>query len=198
MRISLSDVSLIGYMFWRDAHSQRWRVWKAAVRTSRLKHLLTCQLRLIRLSMTHAVIISSGEDLFFSLWHIDLLGSHQRCAVKANINKHVKSSFLDFRITKALQISRFTLSRLSYLCPIPDIGMPDMSSRRLRDALLLQFLQSCHQPPLWPEENPSCIEGVEERVYAEVLMNVIFEERVVRRVYGGEWNLKGKSGIEYL
>lgn len=41
-------------------------VGKAAVRNSRLTHLLTCRLRLIWLSaMTHAVIISSGEDLFF-------------------------------------------------------------------------------------------------------------------------------------
>lgn len=168
-------------MFWRDAHSQRWRVWKAAVRTSRLKHLLTCQLRLIRLSaMTHAVIISSGEDLFFSLWHIDLLGSHQRCAVKANINKHVKSSFLHFRITKALQISRWKLS-VSYSwhrhaghvlpsaawCTVAAIStiMSPASSVTWRKSLLYWgrreacLCWSAHECDIWGKGGEACVWG---------------------------------------
>lgn len=82
------------------------------------------------------------------------------------------------------------------MCPISEIGMLDMFSYLLRDVLLLQFLWSCHQLSLWPEENPSCIEGVEEHVDAKGLMNVIFEEMVVK--WGEKRNLKRHSGIGYL
>lgn len=165
-------------------------VWKAAVRNSRLKHLLTCRLHLIWLSvMTHSDIISSGVLFFFPLLHINFLDSHQRFAVKANINKLVTGSFLHSRITKALQNS---LWKLSVSHPWDRHAGHVLPS----DALLLQFLWSCHQLPLWPEENPSCIEGVREHVYAEVLMNLIFEKRVVK--WGKKENLKGNSGIGYI
>lgn len=179
-------------MFWSDAHSQQ--CWKSCSQKlpfdTSLDLPIAFNLAVSDDTRSHYL---EWKRFVFSLLHINLLDSHQRFPVKAEINKLVTGSFLHFRISKALQNSRW---KLLYLWPIPEISMPDMSSHLLRDALLLQFLWSCHQLPLWPEENPSCIEGVEEHVYAEVLMNVIFEERVVRREK--KRNLKGNSGIGYL
>lgn len=73
---------------------------RAAVRNSRLKHLLTCRWRLIWLSaMTRTVSISSGEDLFF-LCRPLIFGIHIR---ELHLKLTLMSSFAHFRITKALQ-----------------------------------------------------------------------------------------------
>lgn len=75
--------------------------------------------------------------------------------------------------------------------------MPDASSHPMH--WCRQFLWSCHQLSLWPEENPFCIEGIKEHVYAEILMNVIFEERMFKGFLhwrgGGIWRRIQESGV---
>lgn len=109
-------------------------LWKAAVRNSCLKHLLTFQLHLIWLSgMTHAVIVWSAEDLF--LLFCALICWIQRTQLKLTLIRLFPPPH--FGISKALQISRWKLFVSCFLDRhaghVPPSG------------LMLQFLWSCHQ-----------------------------------------------------